>query len=97
MVANITAELETSTVSNLHLEASSGFEAWLASVTPINYSGPSGVSVNFNLTITVPEGTSNGTYTFTISAVDDAGVSYGEQNVTITVVSTKCRRCMIGD
>jgi hypothetical protein len=73
------------TVYGLHLEASSGFESWVSTV-PANYSElDPGDIVTFVETIHVPDGTAPGVYTFTVSAVDDKGVSYGDQNVTITV------------
>lgn len=87
VVNAITAELTAANVTNLHLEASSGYESWLESVTPVSYSGPTNVTVEFELTIKVPEGTPDGIYTFTISALDDADVSYGDQEVTIEVKS----------
>jgi len=87
VVSEVTAELTSPTVSNLHLEASVGFEGWIESVAPPSYSGPTGVSVEFELTIRVPDGTAGGTYVFTISAVDGGGVSYGDQSVTIHVPS----------
>jgi hypothetical protein len=41
--------------------------------------------VSFEVTITVPPGTDPGEYHFTISAVDETGVNYGDQEVHITV------------
>jgi hypothetical protein len=80
--------LDVSTVYGLHLEASPGFESWLWSVTPESYAAvDAGSSVPFNVTIGVPSGTPEGEYSFTINARDGVGVSYGEQQVTITVVS----------
>lgn len=87
VVNAVTLALATPNVSNLHLAASSGFESWLDSVTPPFYSGPTGVTVSFDIVVKVPEGTPDGIYTFTISAIDDAGVSYGDQTVKIKVVS----------
>jgi hypothetical protein len=87
VVGAVTAALTVPTVANLHLEASAGYESWLESVVPASYSGPTGVSVQFSPTIRVPLGTAPGVYSFTISAVDDGGVSYGDQTVEITVPS----------
>jgi hypothetical protein len=85
VVAAIQAALTQPTVDDLHLEASAGYESWLVSVVPPSYSGPTGLDVPFVITITVPPGTTPGVYSFTITAVDSSGVSYGEQLVTITV------------
>jgi hypothetical protein len=79
--------LTTPEVTNLTLKASAGYESWLVSVNPPSYSGPTGVTVDFDIEIKVPDGTADGTYSFTISAVDAAGVNYGDQEVTITVES----------
>lgn len=72
----------------LTLKAEAGYESWLTSVTPQNYTDidipPEGVNKTFNITITVPIGTLPGTYTFHIIADGDGG-SYGEQEVTIIV------------
>lgn len=83
VVAAVTATLTTPEVSNVHLEASSGFESWVDSSW--SYSGPTGVTECSILIITVPAETECGEYCFTISALDDSGVSYGEQSVCITV------------
>jgi hypothetical protein len=92
LVQDITAAVQdglgVSTVYGLHLEASPGFGSWLWSVTPESYAAvDAGSTVTFDLTIGVPEGTATGDYNFTISAKDSVGVSYGDQQVTITVVS----------
>jgi len=87
VVMAITDELVTPMVTNLHLQASSGFESWLVSVEPPSYSGETNVSVQFVPMIAVPVGTVDSTFVFTISAMDDSQVSYGEQTVTIHVVS----------
>jgi len=82
----ITTALKVPTVNGLHLKASAGYDAWLASVTPATFDNVQpGTAVDFSSTIKVPAGTKPGTYSFTISALDSAGVSYGEQAVTITV------------
>jgi hypothetical protein len=72
-------------VYDLHLEASSGFGSWVSTV-PAEYDElePDDI-VMFEETIHVPDGTKCGVYTFTVSAMDDKGVSYGDQTVTIDV------------
>lgn len=85
VVTEVTAALTSPDVDNVHLAASSGFETWISS--PDSYTGPTGVTQTFTVTITVPSGAPDGDYTFQISAVDSSGVSYGDQDVTIHVVS----------
>lgn len=85
VVGAITTILATPDVSNLHLQASSGYESWLVSSVPASYTGPTGTTVYFGIVIKVPEGTSPGDYIFTIRAMDENNVSYGEQTVTIHV------------
>jgi len=90
IVAAVQDALEVPVVDGLHLEASTGYESWLTSVSPSSYDGlEPGDLVSFDLTITVPDGTPDGVYNFTISALDGVGVSYGDQEVTITVVSNQ--------
>jgi len=81
----ITSGLTTPTVDDLHLQASAGYSAWLTANKPANYTGVTNVTVPFTATITVPSGTAPGVYKFSLSAVDSAGVSFGQQTVTITV------------
>ncbi len=85
VVDAITTILATPDVSNLHLQASSGYESWLVSSVPVSYTGPTGTTVYFDIVIKVPDGTSPGDYVFTISAMDENNVSYGDQTVTIHV------------
>lgn len=85
IVTNITNALTSPTVSNLHLQPEAGYESWLTSSTPASYSCPAGETVTFDIDLTVPSGTPPGDYTFIISAIDDAKVSYGDQSVTIHV------------
>jgi hypothetical protein len=88
IVAAVLDGLGVSTVYDLHLEVSPGFESWLWSVTPESYPEvPAGTTVPFAVTVGVPEGTPDGEYSFAISAVDGVGANYGDQQVTITVVS----------
>ncbi|MCC7468578.1 MAG: hypothetical protein IT504_05245 [Burkholderiaceae bacterium] len=86
MVEVIISGLTTPEVCGLTLVAESGYEGWLTSVVPESYDcfEPPATMV-FDITITVPEGTECDDYTFTVSAVDEAGVSYGDQEVTIHV------------
>jgi len=83
--AAIEKALTVPKVYDLHLEASSGFESWVSTVPATHDELDPGDVVTFVETIHVPNGTAPGVYTFTVSAVDDKGVSYGDQNVTITV------------
>jgi hypothetical protein len=73
-------------VCGLHLEAGEPFASWLTS-NPISYDCfmPPGTKT-FDLSICVPADTPSGPYLFTISAVDEVGVSYGEQIVSIDVI-----------
>lgn len=88
VVAAVTTALTTPSVSDLHLEASLGYESWLTSVSPASYpTVASGEMVPFDLTLTVPAGTLPGDHVFTISALDGSGVSYGDQTVLIHVTS----------
>ena len=88
IVTAVEDALEVPMVYDLHLEASSGFEPWLESVSPASYPEVEPCNtVEFEATIRVPEVTEDGEYNFTISAVDEDGVSYGDQEVTISVVS----------
>jgi hypothetical protein len=85
VVAAVTAGLTDPKVYGLHLEASSGFESWVSSV-PVKYDEvDSGETVTFEETIHVPIETDCGEYTFTVSAMDNKGVSYGDQIVIIDV------------
>ena len=95
VVTAISNALLITSVTGLHLQASAGYEAWLASITPASYANVTpGSTVNFNITIQVPEGTVPGTYNFTISALDDVGVNYGTQAVTITVTEPPSARSL---
>jgi len=87
VVNAVTATLTIVKVYNLHLEViTPGYDSWLESVVPASYAElDPGDIVTFDETIHVPLGTAPGVYTFTVSAVDDDGVSYGDQLVTITV------------
>jgi len=87
VVNAVTATLTIAKVYNLHLEViTPGYDSWLGSVVPVSYAElDPGDIVTFDETIHVPIGTAPGVYTFTVSAVDDDGVSYGDQLVVITV------------
>lgn len=85
VVGAVTATLTDPNINELHLQTSPGYETWLTSVTPLSYSGSTGVDVNFNIVVTVPEGTPCGDYEFVISALDASGVNYGDQTVIIHV------------
>jgi hypothetical protein len=80
----VTEGLATPEVTNVHFEAESPYESWIDS--DWSYSGPTDECIDaISITFTVPEGTDCGNYTFTVSAVDEDGVSYGDQVVTIHV------------
>lgn len=75
-------------IDTLTLKAEAGYESWLTSVVPPEYTDidipPAGVTETFDIIITVPLGTTPGIYYFNITA-DADGASYGEQSVEITV------------
>jgi PKD repeat protein len=75
------------TVNNLHLAViTPGYSSWLSSVVPPSYATVNpGDTVTFQETICVPLGTPCGIHTFTVSAVDGSGVSYGDQINEITI------------
>lgn len=85
VVGAVTATLTDPNINDLHLQTSPEYETWLTSVTPLSYSGPTGVDVNFSIVVTVPESTPCGDYEFVISALDTSGVNYGDQTVIIHV------------
>jgi chitodextrinase len=90
IVAAVNDALVVPKVEELHLEASTGFESWLGSVSPSSHAEVSpGDTVEFDLSVCVPSGASDGEYNFTISAVDDVGVSFGDQEVNVTVVTNE--------
>jgi hypothetical protein len=70
----------------VHLVASPGYESWIstdpASIAVMERCVDDGV---FTVTITVPAGTPSGIYSFMVSVVDEDDVSYGDQEVIITV------------
>jgi hypothetical protein len=86
VVATIIDRLSTPTVDGLHLMASVGYESWVSSSQTYN-AVPAGESRDFTAQITVPAGTPDGVHTFSVSAVDGHGVSYGDESVRITVMS----------
>jgi hypothetical protein len=83
-------EEEVSPIDEVTLQVcTSGFESWLSSVTPENYTNVEiidSIALPFNIEITVPEGTENGVYEFDICLIGD-GVEFGRQHVKINVVS----------
>ena len=73
-------------ISLLTLEVEAGWESWLTSVSPTQYTDLTApTSVDFDIQITVPDCTPPGVYTFAIYAIGDGAV-LGEQEVIITVV-----------
>jgi hypothetical protein len=86
VVGAVTETITGSQVCGLHLQASYSFASWLTS-DPLSYgcfTPPA--TKTFDVTICVPPGTPSGSYLFTINAVDEVGVSYGEQVVSIEVI-----------
>jgi hypothetical protein len=78
---------EAAHIDTLTLLVEAGYESWLTSLTPSEYTDfniDGGTTETFDITITVPPGTSEGTYVFDIWASGD-GADYGRQTVTITV------------
>ena len=85
VVNAITTGFVVPKVYGLHLKASTGFESWVSAV-PAEYAEVDpGATVTFVETIQVPAGTTPGVYTFTVSAMDNKSVSFGDQTDIITV------------
>jgi len=86
MVREITNALTVTCVNNLHVAASPAlYNSWLSS-SPASYATVcSGETNRFDVTITVPPGTSGGDYAFTLSVVDDRTVSYVNRSVLFHV------------
>lgn len=87
VVAAIVSGITIPTIANLHLAVTTpGYGPWLSSVVPPSYANVNpGDTVTFQETICVPLGTPCGFHTFTVSAIDAQGVSYGDQIVEITI------------
>jgi hypothetical protein len=87
VITNAIVSLVGSTVSSidsLTLKPEDGYEDWV-SWTPAEYSDVGGEETrNFEVTITVPAGTTPGTYNFKIYLIGDGAV-LGSQDVSITV------------
>lgn len=84
VISAVTEGLTTPEVTNVHFEAVDPFDDWIDS--DWSYSGPTDVCIDdIAIAFTVPEEVECGDYTFTVYVVDEAGVSYGEQEVTIHV------------
>jgi hypothetical protein len=83
-------EDEANYIALLTLEVCTpGFESWLTSVEPVQYTDlVAPITVNFDIAVTVPPGTPEGVYTFSICAIGDGAVM-GEQVITITVVGNQ--------
>lgn len=94
VAAEILSAAETPVVDGLTLAASSGFGMWITGLVPPVYDGViPGETRCFDLTLTVPDGTAEGDVMFTVSAVDKAGVSYGDQRVLIHVIVNQPPDC----
>ncbi|WP_154859655.1 vWA domain-containing protein [Cyclobacterium xiamenense] len=86
-IANIIAE-NLNKIDNLSIETCDPVYApWLTAVSPGSHTGivlDEPVERLFDVTVTVPEGTAPGVYTFDLCLVGD-GATYGTTSVTITV------------
>lgn len=76
-------------VTELRLVISPGFENWIDSVEPEFFTGIAIEPIEFLLRLRVPPSTADGFYSFKISAVDAEGIVYGEQSVRIEVITLK--------
>ncbi len=87
-VVNLIEE-EVSSVDELTLEVCTpGYEDWLAEVVPASYTDVDlPFDADFDITLTVPEGTVDGVHIFDVCLVGD-GVVYARQTVEIEVYST---------
>lgn len=86
--AAVTEGLTAHKVYGLHLAVANigNTDGTWASFVPPSYAEITPpATVQFTETICVPPGTPEGSYHFTVAAVDDAGVYYGTQEVTIRV------------
>jgi hypothetical protein len=81
-------EAEVATIGELTLRAASGYVHWV-SIAPRSYADVgSGETKSFQVTVRVPEGTTGGTYQFTIELIGD-GTVLGTQEVSIAVPVTE--------
>ena len=87
VIAAIVSGITIPTIGNIHLEVTTpGYSSWLSSVVPASYSDVNaGDVLTFEETICVPQDAACGVYQFVVSAVDECGVSYGDQTNTITI------------
>jgi hypothetical protein len=83
VIEAVMAGITTTSVTNVHIEAQLGYEAWVNSAW--SYTGSNKTFDDIQITFTVPAGTPAGTHTFNVYVVDDAGIIYGVQNVIIHV------------
>lgn len=93
VVNTITDAITISSVFGLHLEVTtSGYESWLTSVVPASYDEVAAEEeVPFEETVTIPlDADPEITHTFVVSALDEDGVSYGDQtNVIVLDVNVR--------
>ncbi|PZX56008.1 hypothetical protein LV84_02372 [Algoriphagus ratkowskyi] len=86
-IANIIAE-SLNKIDDLSIETCDPtYSTWLTGVSPSSYTGivlNEPIERDFDVTITVPEGTAPGEYTFDLCLVGD-GAEYAKTSVTITV------------
>ena len=74
----------TSTISELTLEVSEGYEDWFEWEPEAHYDVGGGETVEFNVSITIPEETPDGTYFICLKVIGD-GAILAVQEIQITV------------
>lgn len=99
VVNAILSALKTPQVCGLHLKGVAPYNTWLTS-DPNSYAcfSPPATKI-FNATICVPDDATEGPNVFTVNAFDENNVSYGEQIVSIEVVTCveDARICELDD
>jgi hypothetical protein len=86
VVDNLTVCVKTSAVHNLTLKIDPAFAGWLVNLSPAKYpTVAANGCVPFSVTLKVPAGTTNGTYSFMLKARDGSNAGFGNQKVTIVV------------
>jgi hypothetical protein len=87
VVDAVKTSLSAPIINDLKLVPSVGFDAWIKSITPSSYTGPTDLVIPFTIDIKVPVGTADGLYNYKLEAMDAAGVKYGTYEFNIQVVS----------
>jgi hypothetical protein len=88
IVNQVTGLLTEPVVTGLTLVPEVGYDMWIDNLMPMEYTGPTGVTVPFDYNLKVPVGTPDGVYNFVLSALDTNMVNYGDISITVTVVNT---------